>query len=68
MVICSKCGKEYQDGTYHSIHCSVMFKDDRKIYDWNCFKPENLKLYKIEEKIISSYINNSKPKSLLLYE
>jgi hypothetical protein len=67
MKKCLVCGKEYADGSYHTIHCGVVYRNDRKSYDWNCNKVEKLKLHEIEEKIIASFINN-KPSSLLIYE
>ncbi|MFX0057129.1 MAG: hypothetical protein ACFE85_01830 [Candidatus Hodarchaeota archaeon] len=66
MPKCPNCGKEYAYGSYHYIHCGVIYKDDRQCYDWNCTKPVNLE--KIEEKIIARFVSNSKVNSLLVYE
>lgn len=67
MKKCLICGKEYADGTYHAIHCGLVYKDDRKFYNWNCSKIIGSKLHEIEEKIIMDYINN-KSNSLLSFE
>lgn len=64
---CLVCGKEYVKGTYHGIHCSVIYKNDRKSYDWNCSSFKSSKLHEIEERIIASYIG-SKSKLSLIYE
>ena len=68
MERCTKCGKEYPSGTYHSIHCSVILKDDRLSYDWNCIKPIDTSLCGIEERIIDDFIIHSKVKSSNVYE
>lgn len=66
MKKCLICGQEYTNGVYHSIHCGVVYKDDRKCYDWNC-NCTNLKLHEIKERIISSYVSH-KANSQLIYE
>ncbi|MFX1497682.1 MAG: hypothetical protein ACFFBH_09165 [Promethearchaeota archaeon] len=67
MKKCLVCGKEYTKGTYHEIHCSVVFKDDRKSYDWNCSDFNSSKLHEIEERIIATYIRD-KTNPSLIYE
>jgi len=68
MEKCSRCGKEIVSGTYHSIHCSIVLKDDRTSYDWNCIKPVDSSLEKIKERVIDGFVTNSKVKTSFVYE
>ena len=72
---CEKCGKEYSYGRkiYHEcndniITHGVVFEDSRKYHDWNCISTIDSNLCQIEEKIIESYLGNSKSNSLYVYE
>ena len=66
MPICSKCGKEYSYGSYHHIHCGIIYNDDRTAYEWNCVKSNNFA--EIKERIIEDFIDHSKVHSLLTFE
>jgi hypothetical protein len=66
MPICSKCGKEYSYGSYHHIHCGIVYKDDRKAYGWNCVPSKDL--CEIKERIIESFMKPSKIDSLYTFE
>lgn len=68
MVKCLKCGEEHPAGSYHFIHCGIMFKNDRKEYEWNCNLANASSIFQIEEKILDDYMNKSKTSSLLIYE
>ena len=69
MIKCSKCGK------YHSLmhECDqmklkgVILADDRKYYDWNCCAPKSTEVFKIEDRILRSYVS-SKANSIFIYE
>ena len=51
-----------------SISHGVVFHDDRKSYDWNCFITDASSIYKIEERILDSVLNNPTENPLLIYE
>ncbi len=68
MVKCMKCGENHPEGSYHFIHCGIMFNNDRKCYDWNCTIENASSIYKIQEKVLESYISNSKVSNILVYE
>ncbi|MBY9003853.1 MAG: hypothetical protein KGD73_07765 [Candidatus Lokiarchaeota archaeon] len=75
MINCKKCGKEYSYGRkiYHecsdnSITHGIVFESSREYHDWNCVSALDSSLYQIEEKIIESYLSNSKADSLYIYE
>ena len=71
VIKCEKCGKHhalYHDCNQNSISHGVVFQDDRKCYDWNCFLTKASSIYKIEERILDSYFNNSKVNPLFAYE
>jgi len=71
VIKCEKCGKHhalYHDCNQNSISYGVVFQDDRKYYDWNCFLTQASSIYKIEERILDSYFNNSKVNPLFIYE
>ena len=71
VIKCEKCGKVhtlYHDCNQITIGHGVVFQDDRKCYDWNCFIKDAPSIYKIEEKILDSIINSSKENPLLIYE
>ena len=63
-----KCGEEHPEGSYHYIHCGIMFNNDRKNYEWNCNITDASSIFKIEERILDDYMNKSKANSLLVYE
>jgi len=72
---CEKCGKEYSYGRkiYHEcddtiLTLGVVFEDSRNYHEWNCVSIIDSNLYQIEEKIIESYLSNSKANSLYVYE
>ncbi len=71
MIKCEKCGSHhalYHDCDQISIGHGVVFEDDRKCYDWNCFKTDAPTIYQIEERILDSILNNPKENPLLIYE
>ena len=71
VIKCEKCGKIhalYADCEKITIGHGVVFKDDRKVYDWNCYITDASSIYKIEERILDSILNNSKENPLLIYE
>jgi len=71
LIKCEKCGKHhalYHDCNQNSISHGVVFHDDRKSYDWNCFLTQASSIYKIEERILESYFNGLKVNPLLVYE
>jgi hypothetical protein len=71
VIKCEKCGKIhalYHDCNQITIGHGVVFEDDRKSYDWNCFITNASSIYKIEERILDSILNNSKENPLLIYE
>ena len=60
---CEKCGTNhllYHECNQNSIIHGVVFQDDRKFYDWNCFLTKASSLYKIEERILDSYFKDLK--------
>lgn len=68
MVKCLKCGENHPRGSYHFIHCGIMFNNDRKNYGWNCMITDAPSIYRIEEKILDNYLSNSKAPNILVYE
>jgi len=71
VIKCEKCGRVhalYHDCNQISISHGVVFEDDRKRYDWNCFITNASSIYKIEERILDSILNNPKENPLLIYE
>ncbi len=58
----------YHDCNQISIGHGVVFEDDRKFYDWNCSITDAPRIYKIEERILDSILNNPKENPLLIYE
>jgi len=71
VIKCEKCGMHhalYHDCNQISINHGVVFEDDRKCYDWNCLITDALSIYKIEERILDSILNDSKENPLLIYE
>jgi hypothetical protein len=74
MLRCEKCGKEYSYGRkiHHEcgenlINHGVIFEHSRMAHDWNCLSDDS-DLCGISERIIASYVSNSKVKSLFVYE
>ncbi len=72
---CEKCGVEYSYGRTIFHECDdniithgVIFENSKNYHDWNCVSALDSDLYQIEEKIIESFISNSKAGSLYLYE
>ena len=71
VIKCEKCGKVhslYHDCNQITISHGVVFKDDRKCYNWNCIMNESPSIYKIEERILDNILNNPKENPLLIYE
>lgn len=68
MVKCLKCGENHPKGSYHFIHCGIMFNNDRKYYGGNCIISDAPSIYKIEEKILDNYLSNSKAHDILVYK
>ncbi|NHJ19742.1 MAG: hypothetical protein EAX91_02275 [Candidatus Lokiarchaeota archaeon] len=72
VINCEKCGRIhalYADCDKITIGHGVVFEDDRKCYDWNCFITEASSIYKIEERILDSILNeDAKENPLLIYE
>ena len=71
MISCKKCGRIhalYHDCYQVSLLHEHLLEDDRKCYDWNCFITDTPGIYKIEEKILDSILNNPKENPLLIYE
>jgi len=71
VIKCEKCGKVhalYHDCDQITISHGVVFDDDRKSYDWNCFITDASSIYKIEERILDSILNKPKENPLLIYE
>ena len=75
MLNCKKCGNAYSYGRkiYHkcgdnSITHGVVFENSRKYHDWNCVTAKDSRLYQLEERIIETYLSNSKANSLYVYE
>jgi hypothetical protein len=71
---CEKCGKEYSYGRKILHDCGenlithgVIFESSTRSYGWNCLS-EDSDLCDIEERIIASYVSNSKASSLFIYE
>ncbi|NVM19137.1 MAG: hypothetical protein HWN80_15590 [Candidatus Lokiarchaeota archaeon] len=63
MIKCEKCGKMhalYHDCDQITIGHGVVFEDDRKSYDWNCYIKDAPSIYIIEERILDSVLNSSK--------
>lgn len=71
VIKCEKCGKVhalYHDCIQITIGHGVVFQDDLKCYDWNCFITDASSIYKIEERILDSVLNNPKENPLLIYD
>jgi hypothetical protein len=71
MISCKKCGRIhalYHDCNQISIAHGVVFEDDRKCYDWNCSNSNASNIYKVEERILDSILDNPKENPLLIYE
>ena len=71
VIKCEKCGKVhalYHDCDQITISHGVVFEDDRKSYGWNCSITDASSIYKIEERILDSILNNPKENPLLIYE
>ena len=71
VIKCEKCGKVhalYHDCDQITISHGVVFNDDRKSYDWNCFITNTSSICKIEETVLDSNLNNPKENPLLIYE
>jgi len=71
VIKCGKCGRHhalYHDCDQITIGHGVVFEDDRKCYDWNCFITDAPSIYIIEERILDSVLNKSKENPLLIYE
>lgn len=63
VIKCEKCGKMhalYHDCDQITIGHGVVFEDDRKSYDWNCYIKDAPSIYIIEERILDSVLNSSK--------
>ena len=74
LLRCEKCGKEYSYGRKIHHECDenlithgVIFESSTMSHGWNCLS-EDSDICDIEERVIASYVSNSKVSSLFMYE